>query len=261
MSKELAIHDLGLCDYQEVWTLQQELQRRRIQREVPDTLLICEHPTVITCGRSAKAENILLDAPSLAERGVAVFKIERGGDVTLHNPGQLVLYPILYLGDHRKDVGWYMRTLEELIIKVLARYKLTGERISGKTGVWLSDRSSGPTVSTRKIASIGVRISRWVTMHGLSLNVSNNLQEFQMITPCGLPDAQVTSVDEELKLCSTSPAIPSIMQVKDDLLSEFSHAFAFGESKACRIKQQPLVEPDALGYYRKAEARTPLQKL
>ncbi len=181
--------DLGIQPYDKVWRLQRETQQGLIAGTAEPTLLVCEHYPVITVGRSAKRENIIASEELLKEKGVIVRDIERGGDVTYHGPGQVVLYPLIDLHAYKKDVGWYMRALENVVLRTLRGFDLEGKTICGKTGVWMSD--------TKKIASIGIRISRWRTLHGLSLNVLDCTQGFSLINPCGFSDITVTSIAQE----------------------------------------------------------------
>ena len=231
--RSLRVRDLGQVPYRDAWELQKELQAQRIADTIPDTLLVCEHPAVITLGRSADQANILLSKEELQTRNVEVFDIERGGDVTCHNPGQIVLYPILDLKNHKRDVDWYMRSLEEVVVRTLERLAIPGERLSGKTGVWVRRPDSTHEIPYAKIASIGVRISRWVTMHGLAVNAFNDLAPFAHINPCGFPQVEITSISSELeqnlKLSSTVESFPTIIDVKNNLLEEFSLTFNFTE--------------------------------
>lgn len=179
----------GLTDYGEALELQRRLARARIAGALADDLLLLlEHPRVITLGRGARGANVLASAELLAGRGVEVHEIERGGDVTYHGPGQLVGYPIIDLSNHRQDLHWYLRQLEEVLIRALATFGIGGTRVEGYTGVWVSDR---------KIASIGVHVTRWVTFHGFALNVSTDLSDFDLIVPCGIEAVKMTSVVEE----------------------------------------------------------------
>jgi lipoate-protein ligase B len=193
---------LGRVPYQEAWHLQRELQRAVIAEEKPEHLLLCEHPPTITIGKSSGEGHILAGAEQLKALGVETFEVERGGDVTFHGPGQLVGYPILDLRKRRRDVGWYMRQLEEVLIRLLKEYELEGTRVQGKTGVWLAANAHCP--HPRKLASLGVRISRWVTMHGFALNVGSVPGElslergFSLIKPCGLGDVDMSSIAREL---------------------------------------------------------------
>ena len=171
------LRQLGRIDYASALQLQQKLAADRKQGLVPDHLLLLEHPHVITMGRNGHAENLLADDDILARAGIAYYPTDRGGDVTYHGPGQLVGYPILDLRDWKRDVGAYVRAVEETIIATLADYGIEAGRIPKLTGVWVGER---------KIAAIGVHLSRWVTSHGFALNVSTDLSYFQYIVPCGL---------------------------------------------------------------------------
>jgi lipoyl(octanoyl) transferase len=181
--------DLGLRPYAEVLDLQRDVARRRIAGDVPeDVLLLVEHPPVVTMGRSTKDGTLLASREYLRDRGVDLFEVERGGDVTFHGPGQLVGYPIIDLKRHRRDLHWYLRQLEETIIVALGALGVDASRSSRNTGVW---------VDGRKIASIGVHARDWVTWHGFALNVTTDLGYFDLIVPCGLPDVRMTSVARE----------------------------------------------------------------
>ena len=187
--RELAVERLGLRDYASVLALQEQLHEARREGAIPDTLLLLEHTPVITLGRGAKQENVLLPAAELRARGVELHEITRGGDVTYHGPGQLVGYPILDLRPDRCDVRRYVTNLEEVMMRVAASYGIATQRIEGLHGVW---------VENRKIGAVGVRISQWVTMHGFALNVNTALDAFDVIVPCGIRDKQVTSLQREL---------------------------------------------------------------
>ncbi|MCE7935454.1 MAG: lipoyl(octanoyl) transferase LipB [Chlorobi bacterium CHB2] len=179
-------HWLGTIRYQQAWQLQREVFDAVLKGERPNTILFCEHPDVLTIGKNARDDrNLLAPRQELGQRGYEVFDVDRGGDVTYHGPGQLVGYPIVRLGDFREDLGWYMRGLEEVIIKAIGDFGIAGGRIEKLTGVWCGDR---------KICAIGVRASRWTTMHGFALNVSTNLERFGAIVPCGIADHPVTSM-------------------------------------------------------------------
>jgi lipoyl(octanoyl) transferase len=189
MRRTIAVHRLGRVGYAEALELQERLQRARIRGLVPDTLLLLEHPPVVTLGRGAKEQNLLLSRARLEARGFAVHEIGRGGDVTYHGPGQIVGYPILDLAPDRKDVRRYVGDLEELMIRLSADYGLEASRIDKLNGTW---------IGSRKIGAIGVRISRWVTMHGFAYNVTTDLEHFGVIVPCGIADKGVTSLRREL---------------------------------------------------------------
>ncbi len=186
----LRIEDLGRRPYAEVLELQRDLRRRRIEGELAeDVLLLVEHPPVITLGRGTRASSLPIAPAELERRGVEVFEVERGGDVTFHGPGQLVGYPILDLRGHRPDLHWYLRSLEDVLIQALGRLGIEAGRNPGLTGVWTSGR---------KIASIGIHVKQWVTLHGFALNVTTDLDPFELIIPCGIRQVVMTSVAEEL---------------------------------------------------------------
>jgi lipoate-protein ligase B len=188
--RALWVVDLGRRDYAEVLELQRAAARARISGALAqDLLLLVEHDPVITFGRSSKETHLLANAAQLETRGVRVFEVERGGDVTFHGPGQLVGYPIIDLKRHRQDLHWYLRQVEETLIRSLAAFAIVGERVPKYTGVWTGGR---------KIASIGVHARDWVTWHGFALNVTTELSYFDLIVPCGIPDVRMTSVEREL---------------------------------------------------------------
>ncbi len=190
MSPALRIEDLGRRPYAEALEIQRELRRQRIAGEIAeDVLLLVEHPPVITLGRGTRATSLPLSPEELIRRGVEVFEVERGGDVTFHGPGQLVGYPILDLRRHREDLHWYLRSLEDVLIQALGRLEIEADRSPGRTGVWTAGR---------KIASIGIHVKQWVTLHGFALNVTTNLDPFDLIVPCGIKQVVMTSVAEEL---------------------------------------------------------------
>jgi len=175
--RKCCLRELGRTDYGQALELQHQLIAERQQGLIPDQLLLLEHPHVITLGRNGHANNLLASAEVLSRAGIAFYPTDRGGDVTYHGPGQLVGYPIIDLREWKRDVGAYVRAVEQAIIDTLADYGISASRIPKLTGVWVDDR---------KIAAIGVRISRWVTSHGFALNVSTDLSYFQYIVPCGL---------------------------------------------------------------------------
>ncbi len=190
MSGTIAVLDLGRRGYAPVLELQRELCRRRVAGELAeDVLLLVEHDPVVTLGRGTRDSSLPLPKALLEGRGLEVFEVERGGDVTLHAPGQLVGYPILDLGGFRQDLHWYLRQIEETLIRGLEHIGVEAERNPGKTGVW----SSG-----RKIASIGIHVKQWVTLHGFALNVTTDLSLFDLIVPCGIHGVTMTSVAREL---------------------------------------------------------------
>jgi lipoate-protein ligase B len=211
--------DLGLTDYAAAWELQRSLAEARWQGEVVDLLLLLEHPHVFTLGRRGKEADILLPKEALEKMGVRVFAVDRGGEVTYHGPGQLVGYPIIDLHAWGGPLR-YVRTLEEALIRTLERFGVEAQQIPGLTGVWVHDR---------KIAAIGVRVSRGVTSHGFALNVDPDLAYFDHIVPCGICDRGVTSLAREL-----GKTVP-MEEVKEALVRSFGVAFGF--------KMQPAAEP------------------
>jgi lipoyl(octanoyl) transferase len=199
----IAVLHLGLIDYGTALSLQETLVELRKQQRIPDVLLLLEHPPVITLGRNAKPSNIVASREFLAAKGVEIFEINRGGDVTFHGPGQLVAYPIFELRGFTPKLGAvdYVRKLEEVLMRTCAQYRIETQRIRGMTGVWTVAGAAGSevanTLAERKIAAIGVHISRSVTSHGFALNVSTDLEYFKLIVPCGLSGKPVTSVERE----------------------------------------------------------------
>lgn len=177
--------DLGISSYEKTWDLQKDLQSKRISNEINDTVLLVEHEPVYTFGKNANEDHLLQNYPD----DVKVYHIERGGDITFHGPGQLVGYPIIDLHNYKKSVSWYMRTLESLIMDTLQEYEISSSRKEGLAGVWVNDK---------KIAALGVRMSRWVTMHGFALNVNTDLHYYNGIIPCGIFEYGITSMENEL---------------------------------------------------------------
>jgi lipoate-protein ligase B len=209
---QLLAAPLGTIDYAAALELQRDVARRRIAGEIDeDVLLLLEHPPVVTLGRTAKEGHLVASPERLRTRGVEVFEVERGGDVTFHGPGQLVGYPILDLKRHRRDLHWYLRQVEEALILSLAELGISGERNGGYTGVWTRGR---------KIASIGVHARDWVTWHGFALNVMTDLSFFDLIVPCGIPDVQMTSIVRE-----TGDAGVTMGGVIDSVSRAFGQAF------------------------------------
>ncbi len=185
--------DLGLIPYGEAYELQKRIVAARKLGAIEDALLFCEHPHVITQGRNGKPEHLLVSESVLRQKGVEFFETSRGGDVTYHGPGQIVAYPILNLGTIRRDVVWYVRMLEEAMIRATTEFEIAAGREEGKTGVWVGERKS-----SEKLAAIGVHISRWITSHGLAYNVSTDLRYFDLIVPCGIADRKATSLEKLL---------------------------------------------------------------
>lgn len=210
MQKQLVyFKDLGLMPYTEAWNYQESLlkqnvdiktryyspQQKQKKESTTNYLLFVEHPPVYTLGKTGHEENVLLNENELQDRGILFVKTNRGGDITFHGPEQIVGYPILDLEKFGTDIGKYLRNLEEIIIRTLAEYGISGERSNGETGVWLEPGNVG---RERKIAAFGVRCSRWITMHGFAFNVNTDLQYFEGIVPCGIKNKQVTSLAREL---------------------------------------------------------------
>ena len=181
------VRRLGQVPYAEAWELQKQLAAQRAAGGIPDTLLLLEHPHAYTLGRNAKRQHLLVSPEQLAELGAQTFETDRGGDITYHGPGQLVGYPIFDLTKHRKDIAWFMRSIEEVFIGVAADYGIRAGRLAGVPGVW---------VGNEKLVAVGVHISRWVTSHGFAFNVNTDLGYFKWIVPCGLRDKGVTSLEK-----------------------------------------------------------------
>ena len=231
INRRVFLRDLGLIDYKQAWDYQEQLfagvvalklanRDRPVTEQLPtpNYLIFCEHPHVYTLGKSGDQSHLLLDEVSLKHRNASFYHINRGGDITYHGPGQVVGYPIFDLDNFMGDIHRYLRALEEAVILSLRDYGLDGGRIDGLTGVWL-DHGGGPR--PRKICAIGVRTSRWVTMHGFALNVTTDLSYFEGIVPCGIDDKAVTSLNTEL-------GRPVDMQeVKARLLKRLSEVFGF----------------------------------
>jgi lipoyl(octanoyl) transferase len=186
--------DLGLIGYADAAALQKRLVAARKAAAIQNVLLICEHPHVITLGRNGKRENLLASDHLLRQKGVEFHSTDRGGDITYHGPGQLVGYPILNLATIRRDVGWYVRMLEETMLRATADFGLAAERVEGKTGIWVRT----PSISEEKLGAIGVHLSRWITSHGFAYNVSTDLRYFDLIVPCGIAGRKATSLEKLL---------------------------------------------------------------
>uniref|UniRef100_UPI00404A038E lipoyl(octanoyl) transferase LipB n=1 Tax=Gelidibacter sp. TaxID=2018083 RepID=UPI00404A038E len=227
MNKHITIHDLGLKDYKATWDYQEVLfkeildikiknRREELHLETPNYFLFVEHPHVYTLGKSGDMSNLLLNETQLTQKGATFYKINRGGDITYHGPGQIVGYPILDLENFFTDIHKFLRFLEEIIILTLAEYGLKAERSPGETGVWLGVG----TPFARKICAMGVRASRWVTMHGYALNVNADLGYFDNIIPCGIRGKAVTSLNVELGVERVDEA-----EVKAKLLKHFEMLF------------------------------------
>jgi len=181
--------DLGLIDYKDAWDLQKSVHQLRVEKKIEDVLFLLEHPNTYTFGKTADKKNLLGDQKYLDKNKISVYEIDRGGDITYHGPGQVVGYPIIDLNDWKKDTHKYLRSIEEVIIGFLTEYNLTGTRVDKYTGVWLDNR---------KICAIGIKVSRWITMHGFAFNINTDLKLFNGIIPCGITDKDVTSLKREL---------------------------------------------------------------
>jgi lipoate-protein ligase B len=192
--KPCLVVDLGLAPYREAWELQRRIVAARKAGTLPDVLLLCEHPHVITLGRKGRSEHLRASEHLLRQMNVEFCPTDRGGDITYHGPGQLVGYPILNLAEIRRDVVWYVRQLEEVMIRATADFGIHATRMAGRTGVWVET----PATGEEKLAAIGVHISRWVTSHGFAYNVATDLRYFDLIVPCGIADKRPTSLERLL---------------------------------------------------------------
>ncbi|SHM12858.1 lipoyl(octanoyl) transferase [Chitinophaga jiangningensis] len=227
MSKQqIVVKDLGRIDYQQAWDYQEQLLKANVElkskagdvspKPTTNYLLFCEHPPVYTLGKSGHLENLLLTEAQLEEKGIGFVSTNRGGDITFHGPGQIVGYPIIDLENFFTDIGKYLRLLEEVIIRTIGDYGVTGDRSPGETGVWLDPDVKG---RARKICAMGVRCSRWVTMHGFALNVNTPLSYFGNIIPCGIQDKQVATLNQELG------REVDVEEVKARLVKHFAEVF------------------------------------
>jgi lipoyl(octanoyl) transferase len=196
--------DLGLIGWTEAYALQERIVAARKTGAIGDTVLLCEHPHTITLGRNGKREHLLASEAVLRQKGVVFHHTNRGGDITYHGPGQLVAYPILNLAAIRRDIGWYMRMLEEAMIRVSAEFGVTAVREPGKTGIWVTNSDGA---AAEKLAALGVHLSRWITSHGLAYNVTTDLRYFDLIVPCGISGRQATSLE---KLLDNTTAVPEV---------------------------------------------------
>jgi lipoyl(octanoyl) transferase len=229
--QDIFFRDLGAVEYGVAWDMQEALMKQGLdakadwyntpqterisQPDTKDHLLFCEHPSVYTLGKSGHMENLLVNDTRLKELNVTFYKTNRGGDITYHGPGQIVGYPVLDLEHFFTDLGRYMRSLEEAIIRTIAHYGIEGDRLPGSTGVWLEPN----TPRARKICAMGVRCSRWITIHGFALNVNTDLNYFNYIVPCGIVDKSVTSMEKELG------RKVNMEEVKEILVKEFAFVF------------------------------------
>lgn len=232
-TKILHVYQLGQQNYQPIWQLQKYLQQQRQRQLIPDTLLLLEHPPIYTIGKSGNPQHYIApklhSQPELAK--IPLLQVDRGGDITYHGPGQLIGYPIFDLRQHKKSVCWYMRALEETLIQTLQKLGIPATRKEKLTGVWVNDE---------KIAALGARISRWITMHGFALNVQPNLQHFQGIIPCGIPNKGITSLQKLL------PQLPHPSTLQKLLLESFQTVFHFHHTQLKlpeELPYEPLPQP------------------
>lgn len=208
--KRILIEDLGIIPYEKAWDYQKKLVQQRLENpNLQDILLLLEHPPVYTLGTGSTINNLKFDLNNFSGQ---LFRTERGGEVTYHCPGQIIIYPILNLRHHRQDLHWYLRQLEEVVIQLLAVYGIKAQRIAGLTGVWVSDG---------KISAMGIKVKRWITMHGLALNICCDLSGFEKIIPCGIQDKSVT------RLVDFVPDV-SMDEVKKQLIKVFKQVFNYG---------------------------------
>ncbi len=236
MKQEVFFEDLGKRPYKEIWDYQEALLKEKVALKrsvnnsipatVPHHLLFVEHYPVYTLGKSGKQEHVLITETERLKKGIEYFHINRGGDITFHGPEQLVAYPVLDLEQFKTDLGWYLRSLEEVVILTMAEYDLKGDRSVGETGVWIEPNVAG---RERKICAMGIRCSRWVTMHGLAFNVNTDLDYFNYIIPCGIVNKQVTSLQKEL-----GRMLP-MDEVKQKMKKNFEKVFDVELSKPLKV--------------------------
>ena len=213
-TRKLVYCDLGLIDYKEAWDLQKSIHQLRVENKIDDVLFLLEHPHTYTLGKIADKKNLVGDEKYLSDNRISVYDIDRGGDITYHGPGQIVGYPIINLTNWKQDTHKYLRALEEVIISTCADYGLSGSRVDKYTGVWLD---------SRKICAIGIKVSRWITMHGLAFNVNTDLNLFNGIIPCGISDREVTSLKKELKKEIL------LNEVKEKIIHHFGDLFNYDQ--------------------------------
>ncbi len=212
IEKKLAYCSIDFIDYKEAWDLQKRIFEKRLNKTVPDVLLLLEHPHTYTLGKTADEGNLIGSEKYLSENKISIYDIDRGGDITYHGPGQIVGYPIIDLKDWKQDTHLYLRSLEEVIIRTCNHYGIEAGREPKYTGVWIKDR---------KIAAIGIKVSRWITMHGFAFNINTDLSLFTGIVPCGIVDKDVTSLERELG------KKVNINDVKEILLNNFKNVFGY----------------------------------
>ena len=212
--RKLVYCDLDSIDYKEAWDLQKATHHLRVENKIDDVFFMLEHPHTYTLGKTADKHNLIGDEKYLSENKISVYDIDRGGDITYHGPGQIVGYPIISLTNWQQDTHKYLRALEEVIIKVCDDFGMNGTRVDKYTGVWIDDR---------KICAIGIKVSRWITMHGFAFNVNTDLKLFNGIVPCGITDKAVTSLNSELKHKI------KITEVKEKIIHHFWEIFKYDQ--------------------------------
>jgi len=219
--KKVLFEDIGASSYKEVWDYQEKLLQENVEHKrngehTTNYLLFTEHAPVYTLGKNGNTMHVLVSEQQRKQKGIEYFHINRGGDITFHGPGQLVGYPIFDLDQFKTDLGWYLRSLEEVIILTMAEYGLQGDRSKGETGVWIESSIKG---RERKICAMGIRCSRWITMHGFAFNVNTDLSYFNYIVPCGIANKKVTSLEKEL-----GHSVP-MNEVKEKIKKNFERVF------------------------------------
>ena len=240
--KQILFEDRGVESYQKTWEYQEALLQRNItlkkeNQPTEQRLIFVEHPPVYTLGKSGKPEHMLLNEQQQQDKGVEYFRTNRGGDITFHGYGQLVGYPILDLETFKTDLGWYLRSLEEVIILTLSHYGLEGQRSKGETGVWLDAQTAG---RERKICALGIRCSRWITMHGFALNVNTDLSYFSNIIPCGIVNKKVSSLQNELNQTIDGNDVKAL--VKKNFETVFNVIFITGSEPVKTALHQPAAQ-------------------
>ena len=213
-AKKLVYCDLGLIDYKDAWDIQKSVHQLRAENKIDDVLFLLEHPHTYTLGKTADKENLVGDKKYLDENNISVYDIDRGGDITYHGPGQIVGYPIISLTNWKQDTHKYLRAIEEVILRVCTEYNLTGSRVEKYTGVWIENR---------KICAIGIKVSRWITMHGFAFNVNTDLKLFKGIIPCGISDKEVTSLNRELN------KEIRLNDIKEKIINHFDDIFEYDQ--------------------------------
>ena len=212
--RNLIYCDLGFIDYKDAWNLQKAIHQSRAKNKIDDIFFLLEHPHTYTLGKTADKKNLVGDKKYLDENNISVYDIDRGGDITYHGPGQIVGYPIINLTNWKQDTHKYLRSIEEIIIRVCNEYGLDAKRIEKLTGVWIDDR---------KICAIGIKVSRWITMHGFAFNINTDLNLFNGIIPCGISDKQVTSLSKELNREIT------LTEAKEKIIHHFMNEFNYSQ--------------------------------